>query len=91
MVKAFAVHVINDPRLLMEIRYSEKNPNIQEKRLSLLLQVLKEVGVTVHQIRLLKTARDSDSILIGYAYGPDYTVAGNVKDQKRGVQKTIDW
>ena len=89
--KAFATHVVNDPRLLVEIRVSEEDWSIQEKRLSILLQILKESGVSAHQIRLFKTARDANSILMGYANNPDLTLAGNDKNLKKGVQKTISW
>ena len=51
-VKSFAIHVVNNPTLLIEIRMSNQNPKIQRKRLSILLQILKEEGVSAHQIRL---------------------------------------
>ena len=89
-VKSLAVRVVNDPRLVAEIRISEETPNIQEKRLSVLLQILKEEGISAHQIRLYKTARDANSILIGYADNPDLTRV-NDKNSKKGVQKTINW
>ena len=90
-VKAFGVHVVNDPRLFAEIRVSEQNWNLQKKRLNILLQILKEVGVTSHQIRLYKTGRDENSILMGYVYNPEYTLMGNGKKSENGGQKTIDW
>lgn len=89
-VKSLAVRVVNDPRLVAEIRISEETPKIQEKRLSVLLQILKEEGISAHQIRLYKTARDANSILIGYADNPDLTRVSD-KNSKKGVQKTINW
>ena len=90
-VKAFALHVVNDPRLWAEIRVSEQNWNTQKKRLSVLLQILKETGVSAHQIRVYKTARDQNSILMGYAYNPEYVMTGNGKFLGEREQKTIDW
>lgn len=90
-VKSFAMRVVNDPRLLAEIRFSDQNPKIQEKRLSLLLQVLKEAGLSAHQIRLYKTRRDENSILIGYVENPDDTPLKIVNKSTERTQKTIDW
>lgn len=90
-VKSFAIRVVNDPRLLAEIRVSEKDWKIQEKRLSVLLQILKEKGVSAHQVRIYKTDREPDTILIGYANNPAYTMVEYEKKTKERVQKTIDW
>ncbi len=90
-IKSFAVHVVNNPTLLAEIHISNENPQLQEKRLSILVQILKEVGVSAHQVRLYKTGRDENTILMGYVNNPDYTVPGNNKKTKERVQKTINW
>ena len=89
--KAFALRVVNDPRLLLEIRVSEQNWKVQEKRLSILSQILKEKGVSAHQVRVYKTGREENSILMGYAYNPEYTSLGNGKKLGEREQKTIDW
>ena len=90
-VKSFAVHVVNNPTLLAEIRVSEQNWRLQEKRLVILLQVLKEAGVSAHQIRLYKTGRDENTILMGYTQNSEYTLSGNNKNSTERVQKTINW
>ena len=87
--KAFAMRVVNHPTLLAEIRVSEQNWPLQEKRLAVLLQILKEVGVSAHQIRSYKTGRDENTILMGYTNNPDYTSVENTKTER--IQKTIDW
>ena len=89
--KSFALRVVNDPKLLVEIRVSEQSWKVQEKRLRILSQVLKETGISAHQIRVYKTARDENSILMGYAYNPEYTLMGNGKNSNEREQKTIDW
>lgn len=90
-VKSFAIRVVNDPTLLAEIRVSEQDPKIQEKRLRILLQILKETGVSVHQIRLYQTNRNPDSILMGYVNNPDYTTLKGDGNSKKQEQKTINW
>ena len=88
-VRAFAVRVVHDPRLLIEVRVSEKQWDVQQKRLKLLLQILKEEGVSVRQIRVYKSDRNPDNILMGYAYDSEQTKMGAEKKQKE--QKIIDW
>ena len=88
--RAFALHVVRDPRLMAEIRVSQNNWLVQEKRLKVLLQILKEAGVSVHQIRVHKTNRDPNSILMGYADNPEKTT-GITKIVGEKQQKTIEW
>ena len=90
-VRAFAIRVVRDPRLLAEIRISDQQWKIQEKRLSMILQILKEEGVSVHQIRVLKTERNPDSILMGYVYNSDQTMTKNETKTHENEQKLIDW
>jgi len=90
-VKSFAIHVVNNPTLLIEIRISEQNPKIQRKRLSILLQILKEEGVSAHQIRLYKTGREENTILMGYVNNPEYTTVRNNQKLTERDQKTINW
>jgi len=90
-VRSFAVRVVNDPHLLIEIRVSEKNWKVQEKRLSILFQILKEVGVSAHQVRVYKSDRDPDTLLMGYTNDPEQTIASTKKSSGRKTQKTIRW
>ena len=90
-VRAFAIRVVRDPRLLAEIRVSEQQWKLQEKRLSMILQILKEEGVSVHQIRVLKTDRNPDNILMGYVYNSEQTVAKTGTKAHEDEQKLIDW
>ena len=88
-VRAFAIRVVRDPRLLLEVRVSGQQWNVQQKRLKLLLQILKEEGVSVRQIRVYKSDRNPDNIWMGYAYNSEQTKMGAEKKQKE--QKIIDW
>ncbi|MGN0919235.1 MAG: hypothetical protein ACI4OR_00515 [Alphaproteobacteria bacterium] len=89
--KSFALRVVNNPTLLAEIRVSEQNWPVQEKRLAVLLQILKETGVSAHQVRLYKTGREENTLLMGYVNNPDLTPVGNGKMSGERIQKTIDW
>lgn len=88
-IRAFAVRVVRDPRLQIEVRVSEKQWDVQQKRLKLLLQILKEEGVSVRQIRVFKSDRNPDNVLMGYVYDSEQTKMGAEKKQKE--QKIIDW
>ena len=90
-VHAFALRVVRDPRLLAEIRISEQQWKVQEKRLSMILQILKEEGVSAHQIRIYKTERNPDSVLMGYVYNSDQTVLKTGTKIREEEQKLIDW
>ncbi len=85
-IKAFALKVRNDPRLVIEIRVSEKDWSLQSKRVALMLQSVMEQGVSRHQIFIYKTNRSSDSVLLGYGYSVDKELE---KGKKK--QKTITW
>ena len=85
-VKAFAIKVKNDPRLVMEIRASEENWPLQSKRVGLMLQVILEQGVSRHQVMIYKSPRPKDTVLLGYAPLADKELK---KDKKK--QKTISW
>ena len=89
-IRAFAVRVVRDPRLLIEIRVSEQQWDVQQKRLKLLLQVLKEEGVSVRQVRVYKSDRNPNNILMGYVYNSEQT-RGGVEKTKEKEQKIIDW
>ena len=89
--RAFAVRVVRDPRLLAEIRVSEEQWKVQEKRLSMILQILKEEGVSPHQIRVYKTERNPDSILMGYVYNSEQTQSKTGVKTQTDEQKLIDW
>lgn len=85
-IKAFALKVRSDPRLIIEIRASEEDWPLQSKRVGLMLQAVLELGVSRHQIVVYKTARSVDTVLLGYGYMVDREAKVNKKRQK-----TISW
>ena len=85
-IKAFALKVRGDPRLVIEIRASDENWPLQRKRLGLILQTILELGVSRRQIVVYRTARAVDTVLLGYGLAIDQEVEINKKRQK-----TITW
>lgn len=85
-IKAFALKVRNDPRLVIEMRASEENWPLQSKRLGLMLQTILETGISRHQIVIYRSPRSVDAILLGYGRMADQEVKMNKKRQK-----TISW
>lgn len=85
-IKAFAIRVRSDPRMVVEIRVSDENWPLQSKRVGLMLQVILEQGVSRHQIVVYKSARSVDSILLGCGQAVDQEAKVNKKRQK-----TISW
>jgi len=90
-IKAFAVRVLNDPRLVAEIRVSGSDWPVQERRLSVVTQVLAEEGLSSHQIRIYKTDRDENTVLIGYGVNSEYTLTKKERTKHEKTQKTINW
>lgn len=85
-VKAFALKVRDDPRLVVEIRVSDDNWPLQSKRVGLLLHAVLEQGVSRHQIFIYRSARPTDTILLGYGKMVDKEIGYGKK-----TQKTISW
>ncbi len=63
-VKAFGVAALQDPRLVVEIRTSCAQAGLQDKRILLLENVLKSVGLSQHQIIVSHTNRPIDTMLL---------------------------
>ena len=63
-VKAFGIAALQDPRLIVEIRTSCAQAELQDKRILLLENVLKGVGLSQHQIIVSHTNRPTDTMLL---------------------------
>ncbi len=63
-VKAFATAALQDPRLVVEVRASCADANLQEARLALIRNALKNAGLSQHQIIVNYTNRPVDSMLL---------------------------
>lgn len=63
-IKAFAIAALNDPRLVVEIRVSCENADLQDKRLILVKNALQGAGLSTHQIIVNYTNRPVDTMLL---------------------------
>lgn len=92
-VKAFAKTALLDPRLIVEVRVSHQNAPLQDKRLLLIQNTLKGVGLSAHQINIIFVERPQDTILLRAISKPqpDEVVSDDVlkkkNDKKRRVTK----
>ena len=92
-IKAFALQALNDPRRVVEIRLSQYNPIMQQKRLSVVQRLLMNSGLSAHQIVVDYVNRPSDSLILR-------TVEKTESVQKRKIElkngkvkenETINW
>lgn len=65
-IKAFSLGAIQDPSVVIDLRMSSKNPNLQEKRLKLIKQVLIQNGLSRHQLKVSWTSRGENSVMLRY-------------------------
>ena len=63
-VRAFAWAALQDPRLVVEIRASCAEADLQDRRLALIKGVLQGVGLSTHQIIVNYTDRPVDTVLL---------------------------
>ncbi len=63
-IKAFALQALNDPRRVVEIRLSQYNPIMQQKRLSVVQRLLMNSGLSAHQIVVDYVNRPADSLIL---------------------------
>ncbi len=88
-VKAFALKVLKDPRYMLDIRVSSEDWALQSKRVGLLMQIILEQGVSRHQIRIFKTDRDVNTVLLGYTQTE--IIPNEIVKKERKKQKTLSW
>ena len=92
-IKAFAAHVMKDPRLILTIRISNQNWQLQKTRLTLLIQVALETGLSARQLKVYTSKRDVNSIVLGYAHNEDLTKIQPERDKAKPIKtkKTLSW
>lgn len=88
-VKAYALHVRKDPRLVVTLRVSYKDWAVQQARLSLIMQILFENGLSARQLQILQSDRDPDTLVIGWDKNPNLTQVLDPEELKR-TQKELD-
>ena len=89
-VRAFAWAALQDPRLVVEIRASCAEADLQDKRLALVKGVLQGVGLSSHQIIVNYTDRPVDTMLLRSIPKPEKneiaTVTKSVKISKNATE-----
>ncbi len=63
-IKAFALAALKDPRLVVELRASCAEADLQDARISLVKGALKSAGLSTHQIVVNYTNRPVDTMLL---------------------------
>ena len=63
-IKAFALTALQDPRLVVEVRASCAEADLQTDRLKLVQKTLKEAGLSSHQVVINFTDRPVDTMLL---------------------------
>ena len=89
-VRAFAWATLQDPRMVVEIRASCAEADLQDKRLALVKGVLQGVGLSSHQIIVNYTDRPVDTMLLRSIPKPEknevVTVSKSVKTSKNATE-----
>ena len=73
----------------MDIRASSEDWPLQSKRVGLLIQIILEQGVSRHQIRIFKTEREVNTVLLGYTQTE--IIPNEMVKHERKKQKTLRW
>jgi hypothetical protein len=63
-VRAFALAALKDPRLIVEVRASCAEADLQDTRLALVKGALQSAGLSTHQIKVVYTDRPVDTMLL---------------------------
>lgn len=92
-IKAYAKSALADPRLVVEVRVSNQDPEIQYKRLALIRNTLMSNGLSSHQIRMIQTNREPNSLVLRTALktDPKQTVVTKSTTGKKIEKQTISW
>lgn len=92
-IKAYAKSALADPRLVVEVRVSNQDPEIQYKRLALVRNTLMSNGLSSHQIRMIQTNREPDSLVLRTALksDPKQVVVTKSSTGRKIEKQTTTW
>jgi len=92
-IKLFATYVLYDPRLVLAVRLSDQNWELQRARLAIILQVAMEAGLSAQQIRIYSTNRDENSIILSYDFNDTLTRIQPYQEKTKPIRthKTLTW
>ncbi|MBP5344552.1 MAG: hypothetical protein J6Y85_05730 [Alphaproteobacteria bacterium] len=92
-IKLFATYVLYDPRLVLVVRLSNHNWNLQRARLAMILQIAVESGLSAQQIQVYSSDRDENSIVLSYAHNGTLTQIQPFQERIKPIRthKTLTW
>ena len=92
-VKLFATYVLYDPRLVLVVRLSNQNWDLQRARLAMILQVAMESGLSAQQIKIYSSNRDENSVVLSYDFNDALTRIQPFQEKIKPVRthKTLTW
>lgn len=94
-IKAFGLKALQDPNTIILIRVSATDKPLQVKRARLIIQALKSVGLSTHQIQMACVDRPVDTIVLQVLPKPEQTrlvpvKSGQSSDKRKNVS-TKEW
>ena len=89
-VKAYALYVRKDPRLVVALRVSYKDWAVQQTRLSLIMQILFENHLSARQLQIFQSDRDPDTLVIGWEKNQNLTQLTDPEEKKRKQKEADD-
>lgn len=92
-VKAFSTKVLNDPRLMVQVRVSKKSPKLQMRRLSVIKNALIGAGLSTHQMQFVASDRDVDSLVLRTIMKPEnaYTIHQSQTKKRKSSPAQTKW
>ena len=92
-IKAFSLRALNDPRYIINVRLSRESPTIQQKRLFVIQRLLRNSGLSTHQIAVDYVDRPTDSLVLRMVEKQEDVELRQVqmKNGKVKENKTINW
>ncbi len=92
-IKVFSMRARNDPRYIVEIRLSTENAAIQQKRLMVIQQILKNNGLSQHQTAVDYVNRPENSLILRMVKKEENVETEKIqlKNGQIKERKTINW
>ncbi len=92
-IKVFSMRARNDPRYMVEIRLSNENPYVQQKRLFVIQRILINNGLSLHQIAIDYVNRPENSLILRMVKREQDIQSQKIQMKNGQVKerKTINW
>ncbi len=92
-IKAFSIKAARDPRYIVEIRLSQQNPVIQQKRLFVIQNILSNNGLSAHQLAVTYVDRPENSLVLRIVKKGEETQTTEIisKTGRKSSNTLISW